>query len=301
MKNHTSIKFVLPILASALALQSSHAAAVNFDGGAGGTGTDYNTGANWSSDNVPGSAVSDRAFIGAGFDVTLDTAVTTPNALNDTIIGINGAASGSARLTVNAGGSVNLSGTTIGYNRDGELAVAGGTVNTSALGIGGYTDDGFAGILNVSSGTINVSGSIQSTFDAATLDLSGGAINAAGLTLNAGAGNDGTTFNWDFTSGASTLITVSGNQLNLRDSDMNFDLSGLGVGEYTLIQNNGTGIVDFTGDITFTPGYTASVNFSGNASGDNLVLSVTAIPEPGSYALLAGLSGLVFVMVRRRR
>ena len=37
MKSNNSIKFVLPILASAFALQSSYAAAVNFDGGAGGT------------------------------------------------------------------------------------------------------------------------------------------------------------------------------------------------------------------------------------------------------------------------
>lgn len=33
---------------------------------------------------------------------------------------------------------------------------------------------------------------------------------------------------------------------------------------------------------------------------DNIVVNGTVVPEPGSYALLAGLSGLMFVMLRRR-
>ena len=290
------LKFTLPVLASAFALQSAQAASVVFDGS---TGSDYNTGANWNGDNVPGAVnTADRAFIGAGFDVTLDSAVTSANALNDTIIGINGAATGSASLTVNAGGSVNLSTTSIGFNKDGELAVAGGTVTTAGIGLGDFgAFDGFTGALSVSSGTLNASGNIQTTNNVGIFNLSGGAINAGGLQLS---GTAGTLFNWDFTSGASSLITVSGNTMNLTDTDFSFDLTGVGIGDYTLIQNNGTGIVDFTGSIAFTPGYTASVNFEGNASGDNLVLSVTAIPEPSTFALIGGLLALGSVMMRRR-
>jgi len=45
--------------------------------------------------------------------------------------------------------------------------------------------------------------------------------------------------------------------------------------------------------------FTAHAQVNGNASFDNI--TVTAVPEPGTYALLAGLTGLVYVMVRRRR
>ena len=45
--------------------------------------------------------------------------------------------------------------------------------------------------------------------------------------------------------------------------------------------------------------WTSHAHRNGNAAFDNITL--TAIPEPGTYALLAGMTGLVYVMLRRRR
>lgn len=45
--------------------------------------------------------------------------------------------------------------------------------------------------------------------------------------------------------------------------------------------------------------FTAHAHSNPNATFDNI--TITAIPEPGTYALLAGLTGLVYVMLRRRR
>ncbi|WP_345785454.1 PEP-CTERM sorting domain-containing protein [Thalassobacterium maritimum] len=47
------------------------------------------------------------------------------------------------------------------------------------------------------------------------------------------------------------------------------------------------------------PNITPNANIGASVVLDNL--TVTTVPEPGTYALLAGLSGLTFAMLRRRR
>jgi hypothetical protein len=72
-----------------------------FDGGPGGTGTDWNTAANWSSDNVP-NALNEKAIIPNGFTVNLDTSPTIGSLeMGETAI-LNIAPNASATLTIDA-------------------------------------------------------------------------------------------------------------------------------------------------------------------------------------------------------
>lgn len=62
---------------------------------------------------------------------------------------------------------------------------------------------------------------------------------------------------------------------------------------------------DFTIGETFTAGQSITLTLSGSAAaGENFSLenfTVSAVPEPGTYALLAGMLGLTAVMLRRRK
>ncbi|WP_162029719.1 MULTISPECIES: PEP-CTERM sorting domain-containing protein [unclassified Lentimonas] len=118
-------------------------------------------------------------------------------------------------------------------------------------------------------------------------------------------------------------------------ASLTFDITGLDAGDYQLnvyangyrsnwtfgasldgggasdtVTQAGTGSFSatFTTDFTVAAGQTLTVLFSQNSDGlgtaDNIAIggiTLAAIPEPGTYALLAGSLALCSVMVRRRR
>jgi hypothetical protein len=106
-------------------------------------------------------------------------------------------------------------------------------------------------------------------------------------------------FNFNF--GATDVSTiVSTGFMNLAGATINVNGSGYGggAGVFDLITSVNYGDDVFAGQLV--TGFTGLDGIV-SASGNNLILTLTtAVPEPGTYALLAGLTGLVFVMVRRR-
>ena len=85
-----------------------------------------------------------------------------------------------------------------------------------------------------------------------------------------------------------------------------FDVTALIQGSYDEVANN---IASFRFQVdndttTFTPGTPANAKVYGKAATDPLkapVLILTTVPEPSSFALLAGCFALTSIMVRRRR
>ncbi|CAA6676241.1 MULTISPECIES: PEP-CTERM sorting domain-containing protein [unclassified Lentimonas] len=85
---------------------------------------------------------------------------------------------------------------------------------------------------------------------------------------------------------ATALATLSNASSTFNQT---YNISAFGGGGFSIADFDYMTVV-FGIDTTLTAGSITVDNFN-----------MTAIPEPGTYALLAGLTGLVFVMVRRRR
>lgn len=179
---------------------------------------------------------------------------------------INGTHTGGGAYTVNTGGTLGGTGT-IGL-----------AANTNASVLSG-------GKLNVSS------------LDSLALTLSG-----TGVLNISGALGGATSMFFTLGAPASTVISLTGGGLNIGTGVLNFDdfsfTAGVGftAGVYTLFggANALTGTLgsSLTGSIA---GQSSTIGLSGN----NVILTVDAIPEPSTWALLA--AGLTVVVTFRRR
>lgn len=120
---------------------------------------------------------------------------------------------------------------------------------------------------------------------------------------------DGAVFNWELGEEASDLIMVTGGVLTGPDSvggaTFNF-INGeyLGVGTYDLINFQGAEAVNGFDVLDFTLGDSvAGLSFTFGI--ENQVLQVTAslsaVPEPATYAVAMGLMAVAIVWIRRRR
>lgn len=271
MKTLTTILSPAFFTLAALTLQADPIAFDNDKGD-----LNYKQAANWAGDVLPGSA--DTARIGGGQKVTLNSAL-TGNAHSCHI----GIPDGSGSLTINRGGSITFSNyAALGWDHLGTLTInKGGSFSCGPLGIGAYVRSpgkGPGGVLNMNGGTLKT-GMIQATSDKAVLNLAGGAITSTAIRMPASE-HDGVVINWDFSSGSSTRITVTGNLIELLETEINLKINGLKNGTYTLIENKGNGMINFTGKVNITgvsPGSGAKVKLSGNTPGNDLILTIRAV------------------------
>jgi fibronectin-binding autotransporter adhesin len=210
---------------------------------------------------------------------------------------------GTGTLTLGGGNtfeSLNVSAGTLAL---GSSAAAGGaqyffvdsgaTLDVTAAGLtlaGGQTLSG-AGTVE-GAVTLGESGLLSAGSSATTLTLAGGLALGGGSTLDLFLGGGAPLIVGDFLNGPEGGTIT----LNL------YDNGGFAANTWTLIDFNGasTGGLD-TEDFTF--GYTIDgFDYSLAIVGSTLALTATtAIPEPGTYALFAGLLTLGCILIRRRR
>lgn len=183
--------------------------------------------------------------------------------VNGGVLYVNGAKTGSGVVTVNSTGT---------------LAGVGSVAGAATAAAGSFLSAGSAA---GSAGTLTFTGA---------LDVSGLASGAGGLVFDLGAVG----FSDKIVAGALTIGTGA-----LDFADFGFSaISGFGAGTYTLI--DATSIVGTLGsNLSGTVGGLDAVL---SISGNDLVLTVpSAIPEPASFATLAGVAMLGCAALRRRR
>ncbi len=266
-----------------------------------------------------------------GFDTTNATSGTFTYASNITNFG-SSATNGLVKLgtgTLVLSGTNTYTGATTVSN--GTLTVSGSIASSATTVSSGATlalsGSGIAGAVTVNSGTFQ----LGTAGTAGAVTINGGTFGGVG-TVNSLAFTGTSVFGPGNSPG--TVTIANGGSLTLSSgttSTFQFTDSGFGVGTFDLVTtpSTGTGTIagtlnlDFTGtgytagssvtfinlssitgtfstvNVTGLSGLLATVNYN-NGAGD-VSVSLTAIPEPSTYAAIFGLAILGLAVLRRRR
>lgn len=256
-----------------------------------------------------GSTLANLANI-TPFALTLNGSGSGNTVINNVIN--NGGATGTLALVVNrtGSGSVILSGAN---TYTGGTLVSAGTLlvnNTTGSGTGGATGavsvgstatlggSGFiSGSTTASSGSFLAPGSSSGVVGTLTFT---GTLNISGLA----SGTGGLFFNLNSTA-ASDKIALTTGALSigsgvLEFNDFNFTtLGSFGVGTYTLLDTTQSIVGTLGSSLTGTIGGLSAVLSLANSNQD-LILTVSAIPEPATYAAFFGVLALGGTIWQRR-
>lgn len=233
--------------------------------------------------------VSGNAAIGGSNNFTLSGNVTvnatkTLTISNTAVTMLSGTNTNSGTIAVSPGSTLLVNGITTG----GAYTIASG----ATFGGTGTVD------LSVANGSVTLgNGSLlqATSADTLTFNLGTGVLNVSGALANASP-------SMVFTLGAPGSVVVSATSTNigsgvLEFGDFNFTAgTGFGAGTYTLFTSFvGTMGVNLTGTVG---GLDAAISQSGN---DIILTTVSAVPEPSTFAALAGVGVLGAALLHRRR
>ena len=178
----------------------------------------------------------------------------------------------------------------------GKIVVDGGTFNT--INTAGVTNtvNLQRTEFDIHSGTFSLMDN-QTLLNESIVNIHGDAATVEIQYLNGALSAD---FNFFMDSdGVSTVVSTGWSSLANIDVVVDgTDYEG-GVGTYTLFQSvNAQGIVAAT---ALAQNFDSSLVASFYLSGNDYIMELSAIPEPGSFALIGGSLALGFVMLRRRK
>lgn len=251
-----------------------------------------------------GGAIQGTSNAGAPADTTADIHITNTidynfgSVLKDSPV--NDGSRGVVSIVKAGSGTQTLSGD--------NLYTGATTITEGALLVDGTHTGG--GDYTVSSGgTLGGSGSIDATgitvadggFFAPT-DENFDVTLSGSLDLSAVATADSLLFSLD-TPGSSSMVTILGGTLNIGVLDFSeFDfttLGGFGAGDYTLFDASST----ISGSIGTASGLLGAFNgtLSLDSINNDIVLTVSAVPEPTTFAAISGLMVLGLCWLRRNR
>jgi hypothetical protein len=269
----------------------------------GGSDGEYTTGSNWVGSSVPNTNGGDTARITAG-NVTYTPGGDLPLHSGGTLRISGGSWTqvvGNAWIQM-AGGTILVDGGVFNQGTAGNIILDAASAITVTAGTanlnGNYIYQASTGALNISgTGTVNIANEFK-PID--TFTMSGGSLSANLISFADGPGS----------------INFSGGLISLNGGGGNSGFYGGGTQSLNFTSGS-TGSLFFSSYTTaelssdgFLTNGTIRVNGSIDASQFTLVeanggvyvnLTASAVPEPSTYAALAGILTLGFVIVRRRR
>mgnify|MGYP001440911637 CR=1 FL=1 len=267
---------------------------------------DWQTVGTWNRPGTPGPA--DDVYI-RGATVNSSRHVQVNGAAGSVNLLFIGEA-GRGILTINADGSLSVTGAPgvqVAYESingaRGELYINGGSLSASVTRVGAGSNAG-SGFMSITNGTLNAGNMTIGGSSATTQRTGVFQINGAGSTISGGTltvTNYGTL---DFNFGATGISTLNFDSISLGEtSTVLIDGAAYtgGSGTFTLL-SAATSLTGYNASLFsiagFGPAYTTELGFDADAR--SVVLTVTAIPEPATYALAFGALALGLVAYRRK-